>query len=224
MPDFIIENLVKEYPTPTDPLRILAGVNLTLDRGDNLAIVGESGSGKSTLLQIAGTLDQPTSGSVELLGTKLDQLDPVAVAEFRNRHLGFIFQDHHLLPQLTALENVLLPVVAQGPSTESQEARARLLLEQVGLAERVEHRPAELSGGERQRVAVARALINEPVLILADEPTGSLDPESADRVGQLLLDLPRDQDTILICVTHSQALASIFGKQMRLTHGQLNPV
>lgn len=220
MPDFLADNIVKQYPTPTEPLEILSGVNISLDRGENLAVVGPSGCGKSTFLQIAGTLDQPTSGSIELLGQRLDQLESKSLASFRNKNLGFIFQDHHLLPQLTALENVLLPIVAGGVANDASIERAKQLLDKVGLSKRINHRPAELSGGERQRVAVARALINEPVLLLADEPTGSLDPASAGGIGQLLLDLQTEQNAILICVTHSMDLANNFQRQARLDSGK----
>lgn len=218
--DFLAEAIVKHYPTPTEPLEILRGVDVGLNRGENLAVVGPSGCGKSTFLQIAGTLDEPTSGSVELLGQRLDQLKTSALASFRNKNIGFIFQDHHLLPQLTAIENVLIPVVAHATATRESSERAKMLLAKVGLSERINHRPAELSGGERQRVAVARALINQPVLILADEPTGSLDPASAEGIGQLLLDLQSEQNAILICVTHSMDLAAKFQKQVRLEFGK----
>ncbi|MCL4116708.1 UNVERIFIED_CONTAM: hypothetical protein GTU68_042636 [Idotea baltica] len=223
MPDFIARDITKEYATPAEPLRILTGVNVELDRGESLAVVGPSGSGKSTFLQIAGTLDQPTSGSLSLLGQNLIGLGEKEMAKFRNQHLGFIFQDHHLLPQLTALENVLIPMVAQGPASATSIERANSLLDKVGLADRTGHRPAQLSGGERQRVAVARALINEPALVLADEPTGSLDPATAKQIGNLLLELQKEQNTILIGVTHSTELAATFQRQMRLENGQLIP-
>lgn len=219
MPDFVAKNITKEYPTPSGPLKILAGVDLQLDRGENLAVVGPSGSGKSTFLQIAGTLDQPTSGLLSLLGKNLNGMDEKQLAQFRNQNLGFIFQDHHLLPQLTALENVLIPVVARGTAEGPAVERARALLKKVGLDDRAGHRPAQLSGGERQRVAVARALVNEPALVLADEPTGSLDPTTATQIGDLLLELQAEQNTILIAVTHSRELAETFQKQVRLVDG-----
>jgi lipoprotein-releasing system ATP-binding protein len=224
MPDFIARDITKEYATPAEPLRILTGVNVELDRGDSLAVIGPSGSGKSTFLQIAGTLDQPTSGSLSLLGQNLIGLSEKEIAKFRNQHLGFIFQDHHLLPQLTAVENVLIPMVARGPATATSIERANMLLAKVGLTDRINHRPAQLSGGERQRVAVARALINEPALVLADEPTGSLDPTTAKQIGDLLLELQAEQNTILIGVTHSTELAATFQRQVRLENGQLVPV
>lgn len=223
MPDFVAHDITKEYPTPTQPLKILSGVNVQLDRGESMAVVGPSGSGKSTFLQIAGTLDQPSSGKLSLLGQDLVGMGEKQLAQFRNENLGFIFQDHHLLPQLTALENVLVPVVARGAAGSPAVDRATSLLEKVGLGDRAGHRPAQLSGGERQRVAVARALINEPAMVLADEPTGSLDPTTAKQIGDLLLNLQAEQNTILIAVTHSQELASTFQKQVRLVDGQFVP-
>ncbi len=224
MSDFIANDIVKEYPTPTEPLRILDGVSVALRRSENLAVVGPSGSGKSTFLHIAGTLDTPTSGSVSLSGANLAELTPVEKAGFRNRHIGFIFQEHHLLPQLTALENVLVPVAArrksQTGSGQPAMDRAKELLDRVGLSTRLTHLPGQLSGGERQRVAVARALICEPVLILADEPTGSLDQANSERIGELLLDLQQTDQAILICVTHSERLASLFQKKVRLEGGK----
>ncbi len=220
MPDFVAQDITKEYPTPGQPLKILAGVNLQLDRGESLAVVGPSGSGKSTFLQIAGTLDQPSSGTLSLLNQDLVGMSEKQLAQFRNQNLGFIFQDHHLLPQLTALENVLIPVVARGAAGSAAVNRAKVLLDKVGLGDRAGHRPAQLSGGERQRVAVARALINEPAMVLADEPTGSLDPATAKQIGDLLLELQAEQNTILIAVTHSRELASTFQKQVRLDEGQ----
>lgn len=223
MPDFIATDLCKQFPTPTEPLVILDGVSLELNRGDNIAIVGPSGSGKSTFLHIAGTLDQPTSGSVQLLGTVLASIPAAKLPAFRNQHIGFIFQEHHLLPQLTAIENVMIPLVAM-PKDKSKTGqwmeRAEGLLQQVGLQDRRHHRPAQLSGGERQRVAVARALICQPELVLADEPTGSLDAANAEKIGNLLLDLQRSYQTMLICVTHSDKLAAQFDRQYRLEQGK----
>lgn len=220
MTDFVARELVKEFETPTEPLRILDGVSVELERGQNLAVVGPSGSGKSTFLHIAGTLDSPTSGSVELLGTDLSQLEENHLAKFRNDNIGFVFQDHHLLPQLNALENVLIPVVATGGTDKSSIERAKMLLEKVGLADRATHRPSALSGGERQRVAVARALIRAPAMLLADEPTGSLDHANAEKIGEILLELQAQDNTILICVTHSSSLAGLFQKQVRLENGK----
>ena len=220
MPDFLARDVVKEFKTPTVPLRILDGVSVKLDRGQNLAVIGPSGSGKSTFLHIAGTLDSATSGSVSLLGTNLGALNEDAMANFRNDNIGFVFQEHHLLPQLTALENVLIPVVATGETNNDSIERAKALLDQVGLADRMTHRPAALSGGERQRVAVARALVRSPAMLLADEPTGSLDQANAELIGQLLLDLQIQDNTILICVTHSSSLAELFQKQVSLEAGK----
>ena len=218
--DLIVTDLRKEYPTPTTPLVVLRGVNLALSPGERLAIVGPSGSGKSTLLNILGTLDTPSGGSVRVGGVDPFGLDAKALAAFRSRSIGFIFQDHHLLPQCTALENVLLPRLALGTATtEDDRRRAVELLGQVGLADRVTHLPAELSGGERQRVAIARALVNGPAVLLCDEPTGNLDSKTADTVADLLLSLTRE--TILIAVTHSEHLAGRFGRVMRMRDGEL---
>src|SRR6516165_8457525 len=184
-----VNHLCKEYPTRSGPLSVLRGISLELHPGEALAVMGPSGSGKSTLLHILGTLDRPTAGTVTLDGTDPFTLTEPALADFRNRHIGFVFQDHHLLPQCSVLENVLIPTLVARDVRAGAENRARQLLARIGLAERLDHRPAELSGGERQRVAVARALILEPILLLADEPTGNLDRGTARGVGQLLLEL-----------------------------------
>jgi len=189
--------------------------------------MGPSGSGKSTLLHILGTLDRPsrpTIGEVRLDGKDPFALSEPALADFRNRHIGFVFQDHYLLPQCSVLENVLIPTLVSREDRVGVEAWARQLLERVGLAQRLDHRPAELSGGERQRVAVARALIRRPVLLLADEPTGNLDRRTAQAVGQLLLELHREQQTILIVVTHSPELARLLPRQMEMSDGTLQPL
>jgi len=220
MSDFSASQIVKQYPTQREPLTILNGIDLELDRGDQVAILGESGSGKSTFLHIAGTLDQPTSGSVTLFGQTLAEIPTNKLADFRSEQIGFIFQQHHLLPQLSALENVLVPTLAAGRSSDTQLEKAKSLLESVGLADRMEHRPALLSGGECQRVAVARALINEPALILADEPTGSLDEDNSAMIGELLLEIQPSKPAILICVTHSQSLAAQFPRTIELKHGK----
>jgi len=217
--DLIVSDLRKEYPTPTQPLVVLKGVNLELSPGERLAVVGPSGSGKSTLLNILGTLDTPSGGSVRLADVDPFSLDAKALAQFRSRSIGFIFQDHHLLPQCTALENVLLPRLALAKTSDDDHRRAVELLGQVGLADRVTHLPAELSGGERQRVAIARALMNRPALLLCDEPTGNLDAKTADTVADLLLSL--SGDTILIAVTHSAHLADRFGRRVRMSEGAL---
>jgi lipoprotein-releasing system ATP-binding protein len=188
---------------------VLSGISFRLSRGDALAVVGPSGSGKSTLLHILGALDTPSSGSVTLDGASPFELEEKQLAAFRNEKVGFVFQDHCLLPQCSVLENVLTPTLVSRSNSDRAEA-ARMLLDQVGLSERLDHRPAELSGGEKQRVALARALINEPVLLLCDEPTGNLDAKSAETVASLLLRLHSRQNTILVVVTHSAELAARF--------------
>ena len=217
----VVEDLSKQFPTPGDPLRVLRGVSLTLAAGENAAILGPSGSGKSTLLSILGTLDVPTSGRVELAGQDPFALGDADLASFRANNIGFVFQEHHLLPQCTVLENVALPLLADGVADQAGLDRARQLLERVGLADRLDHRPGQLSGGERQRTAVARALVRQPRLVLADEPTGNLDRRSADRVGELLIELGRERDTILIVVTHSQRLAERLDRRFELIDGKL---
>ena len=192
-----------------------------MTQGDDISIVGPSGSGKSTLLYILGTLDHPTSGSVELEGVNPFSLSNQELAKFRNKSVGFVFQDHHLLPQLSVIENVLLPAVALGTPTQSEVDRARELLEAVGLADRSQHLPSEISGGERQRAAVARALLNRPRLLLADEPTGNLDSQSSQIVAELLYQLPKREGAMLIVVTHSQQVADQASKRMRLESKKL---
>ena len=204
-----VKNVAKDYPTPRGPLSVLAGISLQLSRGEAAAIMGPSGSGKSTLLHILGALDTPSSGTVTLDGASPFELDEKQLAAFWNEKVGFVFQDHCLLPQCSVLENVLTPTLV-ARSTNNSSGRARALLDQVGLAERLDHRPAELSGGEKQRVALARALINEPTLLLCDEPTGNLDARSADVVASLLLELHARQKTILVVVTHNAELAARF--------------
>jgi lipoprotein-releasing system ATP-binding protein len=218
----IVQNLDKEYPTRSGALSVLRGVNLTLEQGQSLAITGPSGSGKSTLLHILGTLDQPTRGEYTLNDAKPFSLNDAELAQFRNQRLGFVFQEHHLLPQCNVLENVLIPTLVN-PATNPKEVEdfARDLLKRVGLSDRLEHRPAELSGGERQRVAIARALIRKPKLLLADEPTGNLDRKNAQAIGELLFELHREQYTILVVVTHSQELAKLFPMRSEMSDGQL---
>ncbi len=213
-------NLTKDYSTPRGPLPILAAINLSLQRGDAVSIMGPSGSGKSTLLYILGALESPTSGTVTLDGQNPFQLAEKQLAAFRNQKIGFVFQDHCLLPQCSVLENVLAPTLVAA-TKDNFAQRARMLLEQVGLSERLEHRPAELSGGEKQRVAIARALIRQPLLLLCDEPTGNLDRHSADNVASLLLDLHKQQNTILIVVTHSPELAAKFPTRFEMQERQL---
>lgn len=220
-----VVNLRKDYPTRSGPLAVLAGVDLALDRGESLAVTGPSGSGKSTLLHILGTLDRPTAGTVTVDGTDPFALPEPELAAFRNRRVGFVFQDHHLLPQCNVLENVLIPtLVNRDGDPAAAEGYARELLARVGLRDRLTHRPAELSGGERQRVAVARALVQKPVLLLADEPTGNLDRATAHAVGELLLGLHREDRTVLVVVTHSPDLAKLFPRRAEVADGKLVPV
>jgi lipoprotein-releasing system ATP-binding protein len=207
-------------------LTVLDNVSLEVARGESLAIVGPSGSGKSTLLHIIGTLDRPTSGSVALNGQDLSALEDQQLAAVRNRQIGFVFQAHYLLPQCTVLENVLVPTLASSDKAVRDGAgeRAERLLKRVGLRERTSHRPGELSGGECQRVAVVRALINQPQLLLADEPTGSLDHGSAQQLGQLLLELNHEEGVTLIIVTHALDLARRMGRVLELKDGRLFPL
>ncbi len=218
-----LQDVTKTYPGPAGALPVLANLGLVLERGESLAIVGPSGCGKTTLLNIIGTLDRPTSGRVCLEGRDLTTLDERALAEVRNRHLGFVFQMHHLLPQCTVLENVLVPTLATRNEVlrDGAPERARRLLERVGLGQRLDHRPGQLSGGERQRVAVVRALINEPRLLLADEPTGALDRASAETLANLLVDLNRELHLTLIVVTHALELARRLQRVMELRDGRL---
>jgi len=218
-----VENVSKEYPTPRGPLKIVSDVSLSLSQGDALSIMGPSGSGKSTLLYIMGALEPPTSGTVTLDGQNPFQLKEKDLAAFRNKEIGFIFQDHCLLPQCSVIENVLTPTLVSAKDGNDFE-RARSLLDQVGLADRLDHRPAELSGGEKQRVALARALIMKPQLLLCDEPTGNLDHKAADVVASLLLDLHRQQETILVVVTHNPELAGRFPARYELADQQLRQV
>ena len=221
MPDLAVHDITKEFTTRSEPLVVLRGCSFELARGENLAILGPSGSGKSTLLQIVGTLDRPTAGQVLLGGDDPFQLSEPRLAKFRNERIGFVFQDHHLLPQCSVLENVLIPTLAGGGATDEAFARGRMLLHRVGLSARLDHRPAELSGGERQRVAIARALIRQPMLLLADEPTGNLDRSTAASIGDLLLELQQLEQTMLIVVTHSLELAARFQRKVELDAGRL---
>jgi len=218
-----ISNVAQRYDSGAGPIEVLKGVSLEVARGESLAIIGPSGSGKSTLLNIIGTLDRPTAGEVVLDGQDLDRLNDLQLAEVRNRRIGFIFQAHHLLPQCTVLENVLVPTLASGSRAARNGApeRAERLLKRVGLGERTTHRPGQLSGGERQRVAVVRALINQPQLLLADEPTGALDRASAGQLAQLLLELNREEGVTLIVVTHALDLAQKMGRIFELKNGAL---
>ena len=217
-----VSNLSKTYPAPSGQLSVLSNVSIAMQRGESASIMGQSGSGKSTLLYILGALEPPTSGQVFLDGDDPFTLAPRALAEFRNRAIGFVFQDHLLLPQCTVIENVLLPTLVGDPLPDGH-ARARDLLDRVGLSERLNYRPAELSGGEKQRVALARALIRHPPLVLCDEPTGNLDRESAETVASLLLTLHREQQTVLVVVTHNQTIADRFTQKLELRGQQLLP-
>jgi len=212
----------KSFWAGDQKVRVLDGVNLTVAAQESLAIVGPSGSGKSTLLNLLGTLDQPDDGSIVIDGRNLSLMDGDELARFRNRNIGFVFQSHHLLPHLTVLENILVPVLAQASQASDEVVhRARQLLQRVGLENREKHLPGRLSGGERQRVAVVRSLINQPRLILADEPTGALDRVSAGEVGRLLYELNREQGITLIVVTHSEELALRMDRVMSMENGTL---
>jgi lipoprotein-releasing system ATP-binding protein len=223
-----VSNVSKHYPTPRGPLTVVSGVSLSLVPGESAAITGPSGSGKSTLLYMLGGLEPPSEGQVRLGGRDIFALAPSELAGLRNAEIGFVFQDHCLLPQCSALENVLVPtLVARAGGTKSSvefTSKARSLIAEVGLADRIDHRPGELSGGEKQRVSIARALIQRPRLVLCDEPTGNLDPESAASVASLLLDLHRQHNNILICVTHNLQFASQFPIRFELRDKRLNRI
>jgi lipoprotein-releasing system ATP-binding protein len=219
-----VRDLCKEYPTRNGPLSILRRVQFELGQGEALAVMGPSGSGKSTLLHVLGTLDRPTSGTVLLDGKDPFALPERQLADYRNRHIGFVFQDHHLLPQCSVLENVLIPTLVAPDSKIEMGKWAKELIGRVGLSGRSNHRPAELSGGERQRAAVARALIHKPTLLLADEPTGNLDRRTAQTIGQLLVELHRQERNILVVVTHSAELVQLFGRRVEMADGALQPV
>jgi lipoprotein-releasing system ATP-binding protein len=221
MAQLVINDLKKKFPTRSEPLEILKGIELELTGGDNVAVIGPSGSGKSTLLNILGTLDHPTSGTYTLNNIDPFHLEEDELAAFRNANIGFIFQEHHLLPQLSVLENVLIPTMANGKPSQDDVSRAESLIARVGLTDRSHHRPAELSGGERERVAVARSLICGPSLLLADEPTGNLDRKNAQQIGELLLEIQQADDMILVVVTHSSELAGMLGQQLEINDGRL---
>jgi lipoprotein-releasing system ATP-binding protein len=220
-----LEDVSKSYDSVVDgpPVRVLDGISLTIQQGESAAIAGASGSGKSTLLNIIGTLDRPTRGRVFLREQDLAQLDELRLAAVRNRQIGFVFQAHHLLPQCTVLENVLVPTLAAAETAQRKSApeRARRLLDRVGLGGRIDHRPGQLSGGERQRVAVVRAMINQPELLLADEPTGALDHAAAEELAGLLIELNREEGVTLILVTHAADLAARMQRVFQLRDGRL---
>jgi len=219
-----VENVAKEYATPAGPLRIISDVSLSLPPGSAVSIMGPSGSGKSTLLYMLGALEPPSSGTISLNGQNPFLLNAKQLATFRNQQIGFVFQDHCLLPQCSVIENVLTPTMISTTNGDEPSRRATELLKQVGLADRLDHRPAQLSGGEKQRVALARALIMRPQLLLCDEPTGNLDQKSAEVVADLLLKTHRQSETILIVVTHSRELAARFPQGFELKNQHLEPL
>ncbi len=213
--------LGKSYPTATGDLRVLGGLDLDIWPGELVAVVGESGTGKSTLLHLLGALDRPTEGALQFRGEDVFAKDDAALAAFRNRAIGFVFQFHHLLPEFNALENVAMPALIAGGTFETADGRARQLLTMLGLGARMDHRPSQLSGGEQQRVAVARALMNEPGLVLMDEPSGNLDVATAQTLHDELLRLSRDADQAFVVVTHNPALAALADRVLALDGGRL---
>ncbi|MBW1658896.1 MAG: ABC transporter ATP-binding protein [Deltaproteobacteria bacterium] len=222
-PLLVAQGLKKTFASPTREVEVLKGVDLTVRPGESICILGVSGTGKSTLLHILGTLDVPTDGTVQFEGKDVFGLSPVDLAEFRNRRIGFVFQFHYLLPEFTALENVMMPaLIARTPAAKAKK-RAEALLERVGVAHRLTHKPGELSGGEQQRVAIARALMMSPALLLADEPTGNLDPETARTVHELILSLNEKENLTLIVVSHNPELANFMDSAYRLSSGVLVP-
>ena len=224
MPLLEVQNLHKHFPTGAgEPLEVLRGIDLEIAAGEIVAVMGESGAGKSTLLHLLGALDRPTKGTVHFNGASLFEKDDEALAQFRNTSIGFVFQFHHLLPEFTALENVAMPALIRHQQLADVTERAETLLEMLGLADRADHRPAELSGGEKQRVAVARALMNEPALVLMDEPTGNLDAQTAEPLHDEILRLSDTFDQTFVIATHNPSLAGIAGRVFQLERGVLAP-
>jgi lipoprotein-releasing system ATP-binding protein len=216
-----VRNLRKEYLSGSQRLEVLIDLSLDVNEGEMTAVTGASGSGKSTLLHLIGGMERPDSGSIRILDEDLTTLNPAALSSFRNQTVGFIFQFHHLLPEFTALENAMMPLLLRGEAREAARVASRALLQEVGLTEREHHRPGELSGGEQQRVAIARALAGKPRLLLADEPTGDLDPHTGEAIGALLSELHSKHGLTSVIVTHNERLARICSRVYRLENGTL---